>query len=69
MEPTISSSLMCLDTTKQVWNRAKEMFSRVGNLLRTYDLHPAFFFISIDDMSLEDLYDKFRGIGEEISFE
>ena len=62
MGPPISNSLMYLDTTKQVWNRAKEMFFGTGNLRRTYDLHQAFFSLSLDDMSLEDFYGKLRGI-------
>ncbi|GFZ05409.1 hypothetical protein Acr_17g0009810 [Actinidia rufa] len=33
---------------------------------RSYDLHQAFFSISIDDMSLEEFYGKFCGICEEI---
>ena len=42
------------------------MFSGVGNLRHTYDLHQAFFSSSLDDMSLDDFYNKFRGICEEM---
>ncbi|GFS34518.1 AGAMOUS-like 44 [Actinidia rufa] len=37
----------------QVCDRAEEMFSGIGNLRRTYDLHQAFFSLSPDDMLLE----------------
>ena len=43
METSVSSSLVCLHTAKQVWDRVKEMFFGIGNLCRTYDLHQAFF--------------------------
>ena len=66
MEPKINSSLVYLGTVKQVWTNIWEMFSGVGNLKRTYDLHHAFFSLSIDDMSLEDFYGKFRSICKEI---
>ena len=42
------------------------MFSGVGNLCRTYDLHQAFFSLSLDDLSLEAFIDKFRSICEKI---
>ena len=32
IETTFNSSLMYMDTVKQMWNRAKKMFSDVGNL-------------------------------------
>ena len=56
MEPQISSSLVYLDTTKQVWDRAKELIFSVGNLRRSYNLYLAFFSFSLDDMSLEAFY-------------
>ena len=53
MEPSVSSSLVYLDTAKQVWDRVKEMFFGIGNLCRTCDLHQAFFSLSPYDLSLE----------------
>ena len=51
MEPSISSSLVYFLTAKEVLDRAKVMFSGVGNLHRTYDPHQAFFSLSFDDTS------------------
>ena len=50
-----------------MWDRAEEMFSGIGNLRRTYDLHQAFFSLSLDDMLLEVFYGKFYNICEEIA--
>ena len=66
MEPSVSSSLVNLDTAKQVWDKAKDMFSGVGNLRYTYDLHQVFFSHSLDDLPLEAFYDKLCSIREEI---
>ncbi|GFY88835.1 hypothetical protein Acr_06g0007750 [Actinidia rufa] len=43
------------------------MFFDVGNLSRTYDLHQAFFSLSLDNMLLEAFYGKLRSICEEIA--
>ena len=56
MEPKIGGSLVFLNTAKCMWNGAKEAYSRLDNLRRTYELHQIFFRMSLtlDDMSLED---------------
>ena len=67
MEYLVSSSLVYLDTAKQVWDRAKEMFSGIGNFRHAYNLRQAFFSLSPDDMLIEAFYSKFRNICEEIA--
>ena len=42
------------------------MFSGVGNLRCTYDLHQTFFSLTLPDMSLEEYYGRFRLVCEEI---
>ena len=66
IESQISSSLVYLDTAKQVWDRAKEIFSGVDNLRCTHYLHQAFFFLSFDELSLEAFCGKFSSICKEI---
>ena len=60
IEPKISS-LVDLDTAKQVWAQAREMFYGIGNMRRTYNLHWAFFYFY-----LEDFFGKLHGICKEI---
>ena len=67
MEPPISSSLGYFLTNKEVRDRAKEMFSGLGNLRYTYDFHRAFFSLSLDDMSQKAFHCKFHSICEEIN--
>ena len=54
-----SNQLIYYTSSKQVWDQAKEMFSSISNLWRTYDLHQTFFPLTFGDMSLEDYYGRF----------
>ena len=63
----ISCSLVFLPTAKLVWEQAKELYSSVNNLNRIYDLHQNYFSLSLSDMSLEDCYNKFKGVCEEFN--
>ena len=67
MESKISCSLVFLPTTKLVWEQAKELYSGVNNLKRIYDLHQNYLSLSLGDMSLEDYYNKFKGVCEELN--
>ena len=67
MESKISCSLVFLPTAKLVWEQAKELYSGVNNLKRIYDLHQNYFSLSLSDMSLEDYYNKFKGVCEELN--
>ena len=67
MESKINSSLVFLPTAKLVWEQAKELYSGVNNLKQIYDLHQNYFSLSLSDMSLEDYYNKFRGVWEELN--
>ena len=58
-EPQISRSLIYYTSAKQVWDQDK-MFSGVSNLRRTYDLHQIFLSLTLDNMSLEAYYGRFR---------
>ncbi|GFZ16047.1 hypothetical protein Acr_25g0004560 [Actinidia rufa] len=66
IEPHITSSLVYLTSAKQVWDQATKMFSGVGNLRRTYDLHQTFFSITLGDTWLEDYYVRFLAAYEKI---
>ena len=67
MESKISCSLVFLPTTKLVWEQAKELYFGVNNLKQIYDLHQNYFSLSLSDMSLEDYYNKFKGVCEELN--
>ena len=67
MESKINCSLVFLPTAKLVWEQAKELYSGVNNLKRIYDLHQNYFSLSLGDMSLEDYYNKFKGVREELN--
>ena len=49
------------------WEQAKELYSGVNNLKRIYDLHQNYFSLSLSDLSLEDYYNKFKGVCEELN--
>ncbi|GFS36933.1 hypothetical protein Acr_00g0048770 [Actinidia rufa] len=66
-EPQISSSLVSLTSAKQVWDQVNEMFSRVGNLRHSYNLHQTFFSLTLGDISLKDYYVRFQAVCEEIN--
>ena len=66
MEPKISGSLVFLVTAKGVWDGANEMFSGLDNLHHTYELHHKFFYLTLDDMSLEDYYARFRSVCQKL---
>jgi len=65
MESKISCSLVFLSTAKLVWEQAMELYFGVNNLKRIYDLHQAYFSLTLSDLSLEDYYNKFKSICEE----
>ena len=67
-ESKISCSLVFLPTAKLFWEQAKELYSSVINLKRIYDLHQNYFSLSLSDFSLEDYYNKFKGVCEELKF-
>ena len=67
MESKICCSLVFLPTAKLVWEQAKELYSGVNNLIRIYDLHQNYFSLSLGDMSLEDYYNKFKDVREELN--
>ena len=67
MESKINCSLVYLPTAKLIWEQAKELYSGVNNLKRIYDLHQAYFSLTLNDVSLEDYYNKFKGICEELN--
>ena len=66
MESKISCNLVFLPTTKLVWEKAKELYSGVNNLKRIYD-HQNYFSLSLSDLSLEDYYNKFKSVCEELN--
>ena len=67
MESKINCSLVYLPTAKLIWEQAKELYFGVNNLKRIYDLHQAYFSLTLNDVSLEDNYNKFKGICEELN--
>ena len=67
MESKISCSLVFLPTANLVWEQAKELSSGVNNLKRIYDLHQNYFSLSLSDFSLEDYYNKFKSVCEELN--
>ena len=67
MESKISCSLVFLPTAKLVSEQAKELYSGVNNLKWIYDFHQNYFSLSLSDMSLEDYYNKFKGVCEELN--
>ena len=67
MESKINCSLVFLPIAKLVWEQAKELYSDVNNLKRIYDLHQNYLSLSLGDMSLEDYYNKFKGVCEELN--
>ena len=67
MESKINCSLVFLPTAKLDWEQAKELYSGVNNLKRIYDLHQNYLSLSLGDMSLEDYYNKFKGVCEELN--
>ena len=67
MKSKISCSLVFIPTIKLVWEQAKELYSGVSNLKRICDLHQNDFTLSLTDLSLEDYYNKFKGICEELN--
>ena len=67
MESKISSSLVFLPIAKLVWEQTKKLYSKVNNLKRIYDLHQNYFYLSLSDLSLEDYYNKFKGVCEELN--
>ena len=66
MELKISGSLVFLTIAKGVLDEANEMYLKLDNLRRTYELHQTFFSLTIDDASLEDYYVRFRSVCEEL---
>ncbi|XP_058223032.1 uncharacterized protein LOC131332754 [Rhododendron vialii] len=66
MTEQVASTLMFCETAREVWTQAKELYSGVDNLCRTYDLHQSFFNISQGDDSFEDYYATFRRICNEL---
>ena len=65
-EAQISESLVFLTTAKGVWDGAKEMYSRLNNLHRIYELHKTFFSLTLDYTSLEDYYARFHSVCQEL---
>ncbi|GFZ18600.1 hypothetical protein Acr_27g0003390 [Actinidia rufa] len=66
MEPKISGCLVFLNSAKRVWDGAKDKYSRLDNLRRTYELHQTFISLTLEDMSLEDYYARFRSVCDEL---
>ena len=58
---------MFLPTAKLVWELAKELHSGVNNLKWIYDLHQNYFSLSLSNLSLNDYYNKFKGVCEELN--
>ena len=67
MESKINCSLVFLPTAKLDWEQAKELYSGVNNLKQIYDLHQNYFSLSLSDMPLEDYYNKFKSVCEELN--
>ena len=67
MESKINCSLVFLPTAQLVWEQVKELYSGVNNLKLIYDLHQNYFSLSLGDMFLEDYYNKFKGVCEELN--
>ena len=62
MKSKISCSLVFIPTIKLVWEQAKELYSSVNNLRRIYNFHQNYFTLRLGDLSLENYYNKFKGI-------
>ena len=67
MESKINGSLVFLPTAKLVWEQAKELYFGVNNLKQIYDLHQNYFSLSLSDLSLDNYYNKFKGVWEELN--
>ncbi|KAI8524834.1 hypothetical protein RHMOL_Rhmol13G0180800 [Rhododendron molle] len=47
MTEQVASTLMFCDTAREVWTEAKELYSGVHNLRRTYDLHQSLIYLRV----------------------
>jgi hypothetical protein len=65
MKSTISCNLIFLSSAKLVWERAKEFYSYVNNLMQIYNFQ-TYFSLTLNDLSLENYYAKIKGICEEL---
>lgn len=67
MEPEIATTLIHQAIVKLLWSQLCEVYSRINNLQRTYELHQAFSTIHQGTSSLETYYAQFRSICDEFS--
>ena len=44
-----------------------ELYSGINNLKQIYDLHQNYFSLSLSDLSLDNYYNKFKGVWEELN--
>ena len=67
MEPKISVNFMFLDTTKEIWDHAKKLYSGQDNKTRVYQLYQEYFNLKQGSQSLEEYYASLRNIRNELN--
>lgn len=67
MEPKLLAHLSFVILLNKFGQRAKELYSGVNNLSRTFDLYQTYFSLSLGDSTLEDYYSKFSVVCEELN--
>ncbi|XP_059647309.1 uncharacterized protein LOC132293728 [Cornus florida] len=67
IEPQISSTLLYLDTAKEIWDRLQQLYSGTGNITRVYELCKQYFNLEQGNYSIEEYYSKVVGVWEELN--
>ncbi|GAV86712.1 UBN2_3 domain-containing protein, partial [Cephalotus follicularis] len=67
MEPKIATNVMFHNTAKGVWDDLKDNYSQDKNMNRVYDLYEKMFHLHQSGKPLQDYYNTFKGLAEELN--
>ena len=67
MEPTISSGVMFLSSTKAIWESIHETFSMEKNVSRVYEVYQNLFLLQQVDKPVSEYYNFFKGLMDELN--
>lgn len=66
IEANISSTLLYLDTAKDIWDHLAIMYSGTGNFTRAYEVCQQYFRLEQGNLSITDYYSHVKGVCEEL---
>ncbi|KAK4836176.1 hypothetical protein QYF36_019499 [Acer negundo] len=67
MEPSIATSTMWVDTTKELWDSLRDRFGLSKNISRIYDIYASFFSCQQGDKSLNEHFGVLEGLWGELN--